>query len=409
MKNTDIGAQLRAAREAMNLSQEELSHRLDIRPSVLAEFEAGTLVMSDDQAKIAAGILGLDPVLLGVDAEIVGKWIPRHFWEMLLPPRTGGTRVSLRDRLHGFLGAFRLRGRRGTVEDQLFHPDRIPAGQPWMYLWIVMFLTAFFLASWATQNIALIDLCLSLIVPIGLLWYLYERHEPRTISGATILFLFLIGGLLAIFAVYYERSVIGYWGIPIVGELITGFVEESAKILIVVLVGIRIRMERPVTGILVGFAVGAGVSAIETMDYGMYFLMDSGNVTVLRDVVLERSFNSLLGIGHHFWTGMVAGGVVAMSANGRIRFDHIFHRVPLFLFTCAVLIHATWNYLAAFDDAQVIGWRYLLRGVSLVLFILVWVTAARRYRIDKERSETAGTPPERESMEIPPLQEGETT
>jgi len=116
------------------------------------------------------------------------------------------------------------------------------------------------------------------------------------------------------------------------------------------------------------------------MDYGLYFLIDTLDLSVMRSVVFERSVNALFGIGHHYWTGMVAGAVAAVSRTGTLRFDHLFRRVPLAFFLFAVFLHASWNALAALESPTATLLMLALRIVSLALFILVWVTAVRGYR-----------------------------
>ena len=102
-------------------------------------------------------------------------------------------------------------------------------------------------------------------VPIATLTLIWELNTPRNVSIAEVIQLFVIGGGLAVVMITL------WYLIPIFGNM-PGIVEETSKLLAVIIVTYRVRGSRfpyQLNGILFGATVGAGFACSETLGYGL--------------------------------------------------------------------------------------------------------------------------------------------
>jgi RsiW-degrading membrane proteinase PrsW (M82 family) len=192
-------------------------------------------------------------------------------------------------------------------------------------------------------------------VPLATLVLIFEMNTPRNVSIVMVGKLFVVGGITGLCT-----AMIAYM-FPICGTF-PGIVEESAKLLAVLLVVHRLRFKYELNGILFGATVGAGFACFETSGYGFDAILSSltpviqaGNVshgfpTAQALVVAVESMMSnlvLRGIesplGHVAWTAIAAGAFwrvkgdkptsVAMLLDGRF----------LKAFAIPVLMHTLWD------------------------------------------------------------------
>ena len=98
-------------------------------------------------------------------------------------------------------------------------------------------------------------------VPLSTLVLIFEMNTPRNVSMVMVGKLFIVGGLTGLCT-----AMLAYM-VPICGN-IPGVVEESAKLLAVLLVVRSVRYKYELNGILFGATVGAGFACFETCGYG---------------------------------------------------------------------------------------------------------------------------------------------
>ena len=144
---------------------------------------------------------------------------------------------------------------------------------------------------------------------------------------------FLVGGIVSLGLTHLIREVTGFTD-GILGDLQTGFVEETAKLLVVLIILKRVKVKHMFTGVLIGFAVGAGFDVFETTDYAINTLIEtSGNYN---EMIWTTWFRSIfaVGIGHHFWTGILAGTLVSLSTSLKVAFKKLYHLGVYWECTC---------------------------------------------------------------------------
>lgn len=245
----------------------------------------------------------------------------------------------------------------------LFEPTKVETHKPRLFWQTFLFFIFVAILGFSIEDIVLTNFALSFSVPFSLLVFMLEIHIPKNMKGTTLFLVFLIGGVASIFLVYALRFVIGYPEILFVSDLITGTIEEVLKIIVVVLALKLFAIKDVLTGILIGFAVGCGFDVFETSSYGMGSFLEVS----FFEMILSLGFRSLyavLGIGHHFWTGMLAGVFVMVNPSTQVKWRYFFSPLFLQMLVLVILIHALWNFTSV--NLWVVDW--LVLAISLFLF-----------------------------------------
>ncbi|MBU0996957.1 MAG: PrsW family intramembrane metalloprotease [Firmicutes bacterium] len=384
MKPKTIGKNLRKFRVSKSLTLEELAVLLEVEPQVLIEYETKRKYIPYNLGIKIAEVLEFDPYFIGIDVLLDRKvtrnvFAPLSFKSKFTPFR------FMWDFLKSMFGAVKKKKQdisSNIIENQLFSLEE-NSSSPFVFLRIsFLLLGVAFLAAWA-ENIVIANLALSLFVPLGFMWFLFEAHHPRIIRGFELIKYFLYGGLISIIIVLFIRGFTGYIPFPIIGDLLTGLIEELAKILTVIFLVRKKLIKNPLEGILIGFAVGAGFTAFETTMYGMNELLTNLDMFEMIWIILLRSFYDLIGVGHHFWTGILAGVVVMISKSGHLKMRDLRNPVFFFWYILLATIHGLWNYNSSMPLTFVIAL------FSLILFILFWSKVSIDYKLqvalEKER------------------------
>ena len=208
-----------------------------------------------------------------------------------------------------------------------------------------------------TGNLNLLPgvMCLGAFLgPVVFVAYVYER--AREVPVATLLWSFLVGGVLGVSAaglIEYE-TLVGYGALPTVA---IGLAEETSKLIVPLFLFILWRYRREADGLLFGVASGMGFAAFETMGYGLTTLITSaGRIDALVHVLLLR--NVLSPAGHAAWTGLVC------AALWRARLDRsVVAKLELVAtYVLVVALHAIW-------DSSTTRWQ--LAGVAAVSLLLL--------------------------------------
>lgn len=380
MKQALLGRRVRRERKRKRLLLAKMALDLGWEESILSDIESGKTELPESDVRRIAAYLDVDPFLFGITESLDGYRAPTRFWDLLQFERwkrhPGRFRRNWKE-MHQFNRECRGSARKQLWEDELFHPSNIKIDHPRLFLRVLGLLALAVLLGDLSADVAVTALSFGILVPMVLLWFLFERNPDRSekVSGFWILNLFLFGGLLSICFVLFVRAWIGYPGVPFLGDLITGLLEETAKILIVAFLCSRFRISKVSTGILVGFAVGAGFAGIENARYGIDTLIATEDSTFLEMEVLLalRSFFGLIGASHPFWTGMMAGSLISLSPSGHFEMKNLVKPVFLEWFGICVLLHALFNFVASLPWGLI--WGILLGILSLTLFLAMWKKA----------------------------------
>lgn len=204
----------------------------------------------------------------------------------------------------------------------------------------------------------------SLAVPFSLLIMFFEMNVFQNLSVYQLMLIFLVGGILSLVATMILYSLIPSGnGVSLESALIVGFIEETAKMLIIAFFINRFRLNYIFNGLLVGAAIGAGFAVFETAGYtGQY-----GIVTLLM-----RSWQA---IGTHtIWSAIMGAAIIlAKDRHQPVTGGNMVAPKFLRFYLLAVFLHAAWDWNAPFAVLDILYLQqWLLIAIGWVaIYVLV--------------------------------------
>lgn len=350
MNKAKVLRAIRLKRRQLDMKSSEIATHLSITESEYLAFENHRFEISKDQFNLLFEYLHMTEDDLGIGTPVM-KETPTSLLDAFRITKVPGLviekpKLTIRKhetrRTHVSIPQKVLRER---LEHEMFHPEHVTEVKPMLYASVFISLLLLFIVSAAVEQYALSNLVLSAIIPVSLLVFMHEITVPKQIKGTDVIRFFLFGGMTSILVVYAFRTFVGYPEIYFVGDVLTGIVEEVAKIIVVIFILRRFKVKDVMIGILIGFAVGAGFDVFETSDYGMYAFLETGGDTYeMLAEILFRSIYALFGIGHHFWTALIAGALVLVNKDGRVAPKDFIKPIALVMTVVVVMTHALWNF-----------------------------------------------------------------
>ena len=406
------GRFIREQRKRLGYSQQELSQLLYVEPQTISKWERGLGMPDYDNLEKLKDLFGctlsdiLEPRTEDADSSLPAAVADPEPERPNLPmvieilnekePQQKGSGLSLRrilsllnknkiketvSRLFGyeyehvytdkflFRGLFCRRRRedyetavtQGMFADRISHPV-LGITAPWLYLrlFFVLLLCAGlgFICSAVSGNPIYAVLFLSMLSALPLTVFLFESNFARNVSILKLLRIFSVGGLLSILITLFTVPMVSNEILSAV--VIAPIFEELAKAAVTVLFLARIKPKNLLTGLLVGFAVGAGFNVFEDLQYAInvygecmvlgteeYLTFGSTGyfeAATLASIAcaISRAFCGFF-TGHHYWTGLFGAMYVLFKRDVRFRWRELFSwRVGLTLLFCMVL-HLIWN------------------------------------------------------------------
>jgi RsiW-degrading membrane proteinase PrsW (M82 family) len=193
----------------------------------------------------------------------------------------------------------------------------------------------------ATRNPNLVPALIfvgSLAIPAAFVAFIYERRLPYDVPGGVLAVIAVTGGVIGVVvAGTLEYATLRRLGtLPM---LTVALIEETAKLIVPVLLLLWHRYRRPADGLLIGVASGAGFAVLETMGYSFVTLILShGNLSAVDGVLVFRGL--LSPAAHMAWTGLAAAALWAAAASHWSRPAVIRFAVAFLL---AVGLHTAWD------------------------------------------------------------------
>lgn len=175
------------------------------------------------------------------------------------------------------------------------------------------------------------------LVPVSFVAFFFERRNRFTIGMASTGLSFIFGGVLgtaaaAILEPYFIVT------LSFRSAFVVGIIEESTKLIGVLLIAKRGRHTSGLDGLILGAAAGMGFAAFESTGYVFSnFLQSGGNLSDAVALTLLRGLVSP--VGHGTWTAILAS--VLFSESG-LRGYNITRKVLTAFFTVVVL-HGLWD------------------------------------------------------------------
>lgn len=177
----------------------------------------------------------------------------------------------------------------------------------------------------------------SAVVPASVLVYAASGRGRAPVGAGVIAAVAGVGGVIGTVAAgTLEYDTLQRLGA--VPMIMVGLIEESAKLIVPVIILIFTRRRDPAAGVIIGIASGMGFATLETMGYGFSALLQSRSIADLDQTLLLRAL--LSPAGHVAWTGVTTAALWRIpSARRRGRAIGLF----VAAFAASVALHALWD------------------------------------------------------------------
>jgi protease PrsW len=236
--------------------------------------------------------------------------------------------------------------------------------KPWFFFRVLVFVTLVYLGFYCAfeqfENIRLIPGLImmgSLAVPLATVILFFELNVPRNVSFNRVLMLVASGGVVSLFV-----ALIGFKvsNLDWLGASDAGIVEETGKLLAVIIVARSFKGKYILNGLLFGAAVGAGFAFFESAGYAFDYLEQSQSLHVMFHVIQSRAF--LTPFGHVAWAAIAAAAFWRVKGDKPVQLSMLLDGSFLKTLSIPVALHMAWNapFESPFDlhrmGLGVVGW-----------------------------------------------------
>lgn len=272
--------------------------------------------------------------------------------------------------------------------------------RPWLFSRILVFFIATYALLYFVQSaneivpsyVGLIFVG-ALAVPFSTLIFFFECNAPRNIGFWSVLQMFFIGGILSLIATMLLNRFTAAVSVGWFSPLMTGIVEELAKL---AALAVFVKILRPryiLNGLLIGGAIGVGFAVFETAGYGFNAMLEQLNdlSTTSKGLyyISQRSpeliiqkygfpdMNSMLiqrgwmSIGGHVAWAAISGAALLIAMNrDKLQPRHFLDKRFLSLFWIPIVLHTAWNQSLI---PQIGGIAFFSSNqYHLILIVLAW-------------------------------------
>lgn len=181
----------------------------------------------------------------------------------------------------------------------------------------------------------------SFAMPISTLIFFLEMNAPRNISIFMIMALAFVGGVTSLFLalVFFQRL---EFLSSILHASAAGLIEETAKVLIVVLiVGRFTRYKWILNGLLFGAAIGMGFAAFESAGYAFKPILGGGGVDDIVNSIVLRGL--LAPFMHIVWTANATAALWIVKGKRKFEWNMLGDVRFLRVMASSMILHMTWN------------------------------------------------------------------
>jgi RsiW-degrading membrane proteinase PrsW (M82 family) len=218
--------------------------------------------------------------------------------------------------------------------------------KPWFFMRVLLFIgVVYFGFSYATAQFLNENLIPGLImmgslaVPLATVILFFELNTPRNVAFHQVLMLVCFGGIVSLSVSLFGFKVTDLsW----LGASSAGIVEETGKLLAVVLIVRKAKYKYILNGMLFGAAIAAGFAAFESAGYAFRELLDQDfSLNAMTHVIHLRAF--LTPFGHVPWTAISAGALWRVKGDRNLSPSMFVDKGFLKAFSIPIVFHMLWN------------------------------------------------------------------
>ena len=160
--------------------------------------------------------------------------------------------------------------------------------------------------------------------------------------------MFFVGGAASLVLTLFLFTIFPVGELDYIGAFIVGVVEETGKLLAIILFVKALKPKYILNGMLIGASVGAGFAVFETAGYafrqfeaGVAWGFDKG-IDRMAEVLFLRGWSSLG--GHVAWAAVTGAGLVLVKGAGSLTKSNLTNRRFQKFFLIPVILHGIWKY-----------------------------------------------------------------
>lgn len=229
----------------------------------------------------------------------------------------------------------------------------------------------------------------SFAVPVSTLIFFLEMNAPRNISVFMVMALAFLGGVTSLFIALILFDKLDFLS-NIMHASAAGIIEETAKVLVVVLiVGRFTRYKWILNGLLFGAAIGMGFAAFESAGYAYRSASFDGMVD---NLILRGLLSPFM---HIVWTANASAALWMVKGDRKFSWNMFGDMRFLRVLFSSMILHMIWN-----ADFGILPIPVFLDVKYLILGVLAWIICFRLVQAGlKQLNEARRTEVERLSAE----------
>ena len=248
---------------------------------------------------------------------------------------------------------------------------RILAGTTLAYLVSLLLLSVYKMGAIIVLPALIFYGCFA--IPFSVLTFFFEMNTPRNVSMIFLMRMLVVGGAISFLVTFI---LFDYFPLQkLYGAAAAGFVEEMAKVLVVIFFARQfIGSRHPFTlnGILYGATVGTGFAAFESAGYALHVGLIENSFSSLNHVIVLRGV--LAPFMHIPWTAIGGGALWLAYRKCQTIPQAVFSIKFASLFVLPIALHFCWNY----DFHEYLGLPELIDNLKIpVLGIISWLIVMR--------------------------------
>lgn len=213
----------------------------------------------------------------------------------------------------------------------------------------------------------------TLVVPLATLLFFYEINVRRNISLYQILRLFFLGGILSLLFSLVLFGVTSVIQRGLLADIAPGPIEETGKLLALILVARSMCYHYKLNGLLMGAAIGTGFEVFESMGYAFEdIIFASGDpIEAMKNSIVDRGVSA--SFAHIVWTAIAGAALWRVKGGKPFRFAMLGDGKFWHLFLIPVVLHALWDTHIPYIDNLPYQGKYLLLGFIAWFVVLALV------------------------------------
>ena len=223
----------------------------------------------------------------------------------------------------------------------------------------------------------------TIAIPFSTLIFFVEVNVRRNVSLYQVMRGVLFGGIMSLIFSLLLFALPMMESLSWLGASVAGIVEETGKLVAVVVVVDMMRYRYKLNGLLFGAAIGTGFAMFESMGYAFRILLSGGLDAMMSNIHLRGVLSPL---GHIVWTA-IASAALWRVANGK-KFKFVYFKDDRFLrlFCVPVALHMLWN---SGLELPFMTKYWILGAVAWLIVLALIQEGLKELRKEKENDKVA--------------------